>query len=124
MKAIVGGPSSYHRWDQSKLVNEVLLLSCVKDIERHKSLWSFTRVTGEQDRILLRAGIFTMQQDASNLTICPFIRLSLALNGQGAPLHVEFQTRLENHSQSKGNTKFVKGHRGVFSPCADCTLDQ
>ena len=32
-KAIVGGPCSYDRRDQSKSVNEVLLLSCVK---RHR----------------------------------------------------------------------------------------
>ena len=35
--AIVGGPCSYDRRDQSKSVNEVFLLSCVKNIERHKS---------------------------------------------------------------------------------------
>ena len=52
--------------------------------------------------------------------------MSLALDGEGAPIHVEFQTRLEHHShnQGKGNTKSLKGDRGVFSPCIDCTLDQ
>ena len=63
----------------------------------------------------------------SDLTICPFhIALSLALDGEGAPIHVEFQRRLEYHShdQGKGNTKSVKGDGGVFSPCTDCTLDQ
>ena len=62
-------------------MNEVLLLSCVKDIERHKLLSSFTGVTGAQELILLRAGIFTTQQDVSDLTICPW-------------LEKEFQTRL------------------------------
>ena len=61
-KAIVGGPCSYNRRDQSKSVNEVLLLSCVKDIERHKSLCSLNEaicrqnsvtLTGEQELILL-----------------------------------------------------------------------
>ena len=37
-EAIVGGPCSYDRRDQIKSVNEVALLSRVKDIERHKSL--------------------------------------------------------------------------------------
>ena len=32
-KAIVGSPCSHDRRDQSKSVNEVPLLSCVKDIE-------------------------------------------------------------------------------------------
>ena len=29
-----------------------------------------------------------------------------------------------DHSQGKGNTNSVKGDRGVFSPCTDCTHDQ
>ena len=65
-KAIIGGPRSYDCRDQSKSVNEVPLLSCVKEIERHKSLWSFT---GEQELIRLRLGIFKTQQDVSELTM-------------------------------------------------------
>ena len=93
-KAIVGSPCSYDRRDHSKSLNEVPLLSCIKDIERHKCLWSFTGVTGEQELILLRAGIFTMRQMSAILPFVPFIGLSLALDGEGAPIHVEFQTRL------------------------------
>ena len=70
-KAIVDSPCSHDRRDQSKLVNEVPSLSCVKDMEGHKSLWSFTGVTGEQELILLRAAIFTFVY---------FIGLSLALS--------------------------------------------
>lgn len=75
-------------------MNEVLLLSCVKDIERHKSLWSFTGVTGEKELILLRAGIFTTRQDVSDLTICPFHGSELGSGWRKSPIHVEFQTRL------------------------------
>ena len=76
-------------------MNEVVLLSCVKDIERHKSLWSLTGVTGEQELVVLRAGIFTTQQDVSDLTICPFYRSEqLALDGEGTLIHVELQMRL------------------------------
>ena len=78
-KAIVDSPCSHDRRDQSKSVNEVPLLSWVKDTERHKSLWSFTGVTGEKELILLRAAIFTTQQDISNLIICPFHRSELGL---------------------------------------------
>ena len=78
-KAIVGSPCSHDRRDQSKSVNEVPSLSCVEDIESHKSLWSFTGVTGEQELILLIAVIFTPQQDISILTICPFHRFELGL---------------------------------------------
>ena len=76
-KARVGGPCSYDSRDQSKSVNEVLFLSCVKDIERHRSLWAFTEATGEQELILLIAYFFTTQLDVSDLTICPFHRLDL-----------------------------------------------
>ena len=113
-KAIVGGACSYNCPDQRKSLKEVLLLSFVKDIERHKSLWSFTGVTGEQELILLRAGIFTTQQGVSDLTICPFHRSDFGT--------VEFQTRL--HIPGKGNKKSVKGDRGVFSPCTHYTHDQ
>ena len=65
-------------------MNEVLLLSCVKDIERHKSLWSFTGVTGEQEFILLTEGIFKTQQDVSDLTICPFYRSELGTGWRGS----------------------------------------
>ena len=45
----------------------------------HKSLWSFTGVTGEQELTLPRVYIFTTQQNISNLTICPFHRSQLGL---------------------------------------------
>ena len=46
-KTIVGSPCSYDRRDKSKLITEVPLLSCDKDMENHKSLWSFAGVNGE-----------------------------------------------------------------------------
>ena len=60
-KAIVVIPCSHDRRDQSKSVNEVPSFSCVKDIESHKSLSTFTGATGEQELILLRAAIFTIR---------------------------------------------------------------
>ena len=45
----------------------------------HKSPWSFTGGSGEQELILLRAAIFTTQQDISKPTICPFHRSKLGL---------------------------------------------
>ena len=95
-KAIVAIPCSHDRRDQSKSVNEVPLLSCVKDLEIHKSLWPFKGVTGEQELILLRAAIFTTQQDISNLTICPFHSSDLG--------HVE--NAAENMQRKKQFAKF------------------
>ena len=107
-KAIVAGPCSYDRRDQSKSVNEVLLLSGVKDIERHKSLWSLTGVTGEQELIVLRAGIFTTQQDVSDLTICRFHRSELGTGWRKSPNSCRVLKEIAHHSQDKGNTKYVK----------------
>ena len=106
-------------------MNEVLLLSCVKDIEKHKSLWSLTGVTGEQELIVLRAGIFTTQQDVSDLTkaFLPFIGLSLALDGERTLIHVELQMRLHITVRVK-EIQSLRKEIGVFSPCTDCTLDQ
>ena len=96
-KAIVGGPCSYDRRYQSQSVNEVLLLSCVKDIERPKSLWSFTGVLNWGARAhSSKSGYFhgaTGCQRCNHLSLT-FIALTLALDGEGAPIHVEFQTRL------------------------------
>jgi len=123
-KAIIGGPCSYDCRNQSKWVNEVPLLSCVKDIERHKSLWSFTGVTGEQELIRLRLGIFTTQQDVSELTICLFHRSELGIGWQTSCNTCRVPNEIAHHSQGRGNTKSVKGDRGVFPPCTVCTLDQ
>lgn len=112
-KAIVGSNCSHDRRDQSKSVNEEPLLSCVKDIESHKSLWSFTGVTGEQELILLRAAIFTRQQDVSNLTICPFHRSELGIGWRRSSNTCRVPNEIAHHSQGKGNTKSVKGDRGI-----------
>ena len=103
------GPCSYHHRDKSKSVNKVPLLSHVKDIERHKSHWSFTGVTGEQELGFLRAGIFTTQQDVSDLTICPFHRTELGIEWRRSSNTFEVPNEIAHHSRGKGNTKSVKG---------------
>ena len=113
IRAIVGSPCSHDRRDHSKLVNEVPLLSCVKDIESHKSLWSFTCATSEQELILLRVGIFTTQQGVSNLSICPFHRSELGIGWQRSSNTCRVPNEIVHHSQGKGNTMSVKGDRGV-----------
>ena len=105
-------------------MNEVPLLSCVKDKERHMSPRSFTDITGEQELIPLRAGIFTTLQDVSDLTICPFHRSELGTGWRRSSNTCRVPNEIAHHSQGKGNAKSVKGDRGVFSPCTDCTHDQ
>ena len=93
-KTIVDSPCSHDRQDKSKLITEVLLLSCNKDMENHKSLWSFPGVNGEQELILLRAGIFNTQHDVCAFTICPFHRSKLGIDGEKVTVHAKFLTRL------------------------------
>ena len=108
-KTIVGSPCSYDRRDKSKRITEVPLLSCNKDIENHKSLWSFAGVNGEPELILLRAGIFNTQQDVSAFTICPFHRSGLGIGWRKSSSTCKVPHEIAYHS--KGKTS--KGDRGV-----------
>jgi len=92
----------------------------VKDIESHKSLWSFTGVIGEQELILLRAGIFTAQHDVSNLSICPFPRSELGIGWRKSSKTCRVPDEIAHHSQGKGKTKSVKGDRVVGDTCDRC----
>lgn len=117
-KSIVGSPCSYDRRDQSKSVTEVPLLSCVKDIESHKSLWSFAGVNGEQELILLRAGIFNTQQDVSALSICPFHRSELGIgwrrSSNTCSVHVMYIQLVITSSRNTKSTKTLKTPRAIY----------
>ena len=78
-KSLVGGQCSFDRRDRSHSLEIVPLLSCTKDITRHKSLWQFHDKNNEVDLILARAALFTMPQNVNTLTICPAHRSSLVL---------------------------------------------
>ena len=95
-------------------MNEVLLLSCVNDLGRHKSHWSFTGVTGEQELILLRAGICMTQQNVRDLTICPFHRSELGTGWRRSSNTCRVPNEIAQHNQGKGNKKSVKGDTGVL----------
>ena len=96
-------------------MNEVLLLSRVKDVERHKSLWSLTGVTGEQELIVLRAGIFTTQQDVSDLTIFSFYRSELGTGWRRNSNTCRAPNEIAHHCQGRENTKSVKRDTCIFS---------
>ena len=67
-KSLVGGQCSFDRRDRSPSIEVVPLLSCRKDITRHKSLWQFQDVKNEVDLILARAAMFTMPQNVNTMT--------------------------------------------------------
>ena len=72
-KSLVGGQCSFDQRDRSQSIEVVPLLSCRKDIMRHKSLWQFQDVKNEVDLILARAAIFTKCQYHDDLSITSFI---------------------------------------------------
>lgn len=99
---------SYDRRDKSKLITEVPLLSCNKDMENHKSLWSFAGVNGEQELILLRAGIFNTQQDVSAFTICPFHRSELGIGWRKSSSTCKVPHEIVYHSKGKTSKEDAK----------------
>ena len=107
---LVGSPCSYDRRDKSKVIAEVPLLSCNKDIESHKSTWSFAGVQSESQLILVRAGIFYINpKDVNALTICPFHRSELGIGWRRSSSSCKVPTQIAHHGKGKG----VKGDRGV-----------
>ena len=78
-KSLVGRQCSWNRRDRGQSIDIVPLLSCCKDITRHKSLWRFQDVKSEVELILARAAMFTMPQNVNTMTICPSHRSSLGL---------------------------------------------
>lgn len=110
-KSIVGSPCSLDRRDKNRLIDEVPLLSCDKDIESHKSVWSFAGVESEKELIFARAGIFTAQPKnvTSSLTICPFHWSELGIGWQRSSGSCRIPEEISHHS--KGKT--AKGDRCV-----------
>ena len=97
--------SSFDRRDRSHSFEVVPLLSCTKDITRHKSLWQFQDVNNEVDLILARAALFTMPQNVNTLTICPAHRSSLGLGWTRGT------EEISEHRNFRG--KWPKADRGI-----------
>ena len=83
----------FHTINHVQCTCTCILLSCVKDIERHKSLWSFTGLTGEQERVFSRR-----TRMSAIKPFVPFITLSLAPGGKG--VHYLYNSKLDFTSQS------------------------
>ena len=78
-KALVGGVCGYDPKDRKRDSEIVPLLSCDKDINRHKSLYKFTGPEDEVELILCRAAKFTKSKSLSSMTICPNHRSKLGI---------------------------------------------
>ena len=74
---IVGGHCGSDTKDRTRLAEMVPLLSCNRDISRHKSLFSITGIENEGELLLARASIFAQQRNVETWFICPQHRASL-----------------------------------------------
>ena len=110
-KSLVGGQCSFDRRDRSQSLEIVPLLSCTKDITRHKSLWQFQDVKNEVDLILARAALFTMPQNVNTLTICPALRSSLGLGWTRGTERCRVPPEISEHRNVRG--KWPKADRGI-----------
>ena len=110
-KSLVGGQCSFDRRDRSQSIKVVSLLSCGKDITRHKSLWQFQDVKNEVDLILARAAIFTMPQNVNIMTIRPSHRSSLGLGWTRGTERCRVPSEMLEHI--KVRRKWPKADRGI-----------
>jgi len=107
----VGGLYSFDRRDRGQSIEIVPLLSCSKDIMRHKSLWQFQDVKSEVDLILARAAMFTVPQNANTMTICPSHRSSLGLGWTRGTERCRVPPEISEHRNVRG--KWPKADRGI-----------
>ena len=110
-KSLVGGQCSFDRRDRSQSIEIVPLLSCSKDITRHKSLWQFQDVKSEVDLILARAAMFTLPQNVNTMTICPSHRSSLGLGWTRRTERCRVPPEISEHRNVRG--KSPKADRGI-----------
>ena len=102
-KSLVGGKCSFDRRDRSQSIEIVPLLSCSKDIKRHKSLWQFQDVKNEVDLILARAAMFTVPQNVNTMTICSSHRSSLGLGWTRATERCRTHPEISEHRNVREN---------------------
>ena len=110
-KSLVGGQCSFDRRDRSQSIEIVPLISCSKDITRHKSLWQFQDVKSEVDLILARAAMFTLPQNVNTMTICPSHRSSLGLGWTRGTERCRVPPEISEHRNVRG--KWPKADRGI-----------
>ena len=74
---IVGGHCGSDTQDRTRLAEMVPLLSCNRDISRHKSFFSITGIENEGELLLARASIFAPPRNIETWFICAQHRASL-----------------------------------------------
>ena len=91
--SIVGGHCGHDRRDRNKGTGCIPLLSCQRDINRHKEMFAFHGIVDEIDLILARESIFSSPRNIDQMTIyVQLIEHHWVLDG-----HAEFWTNAEYH---------------------------
>ena len=122
-KALVGGVCGYNAKDRKRDTEIVPLMSCDKDINRHKSLYKFTGPENEVELILCRAAMFTKSKSLSSMTICPNNRSKLGLGwSRGSSTRCRVPEEMSNHGKEKG--VWPKGERGLGKKVSELILQK
>lgn len=111
LKSLVGGQCSFDRRDRNQSTEIVLLLSCTKNITRHKSLWQFHDVESEMELILARAAMFTTPQNVNEMTVCPSHRSYLGLGWTRGTERCRVPQEISKHKKDRGECP--KAERGI-----------
>lgn len=109
--AIVGGHCGFDAKDRTRSVELVSLLSCNRDISRHKSAFSIIGIESEVELLLARASIFAPPRNVENWTICPQHRASLGVSWKRSSDKCSIPVNLSKHNITSG--KKPKAERGL-----------
>ena len=110
--SIVGGHCAHDRRDRNKATGCIPLLSCQRDINRHKEMFAFHGIVDEIDLILARESIFSSPRNIDQMTICPAHRASLGIGWTRRVLDkCRIPSILSGHS--KDVSKKPKADRGL-----------
>ena len=111
-KVIVGGVCGFNPKDRKRNSEIVPLLSCMKDIDSHKSTYKFTGPEDEVELVLCRAGKFSKSESLRTMTICPNHRTKLGLGwSRGSSARCRVPAEIFGHGKGKG--LWPKGERGL-----------
>ena len=111
IKLLVGGQCSFDRRDRSQSIEIVQLLSCSKDITRHKSLWLFQDGKSGVDLILARAAMFPVPRKVNTMTICSSHRSSVGLGWTRGTERCRTHPEIPEHRNVRG--KWPKADRRI-----------
>ena len=108
-KSLVGGVCGCDAKDRNRDTKIVPLLSCDKDIDRHKSQNKFTGPEDEVDLILCRAAKFKKSQSLNSMTICPNHRSKLRIGwSRGSSTRCRVPEQISSHGKGKECGRKVK----------------